>query len=149
MVWEVAENIRCEVHAYTGTNCSGSRKVVDIFPSGREGDVRAEQMRSVELHAPLGVRFILMTRPGPDWEAHPWRAIVMTKAHSIEGDLGKPCIRVPHLELENDPGSWRFDPDFMESYPRAESLKDGSGWTFGRVGALDGQVRGIRIDRVG
>ncbi len=148
MVWEIDDNIRCGVHAYTGTNCSGSRKVVEIFPSGREGDFRAAQMKSLELHAALGTRFILMTAPGPDWEKHPWRAVVMTKGDSFDGDLGKPCVRLPHLEYENPPDSWRYDPDFTASYPRAESLDDGKGWTFGRVGPLEGLVRGIRIDRV-
>mgnify|MGYP006928182262 CR=1 FL=1 len=148
MVWEIEEKIGCEVHAYSGQNCSGNRKVVEIYPSGREGDFRADQMRSLELHAPLGIRFVLMTAPGPGWEKHPWRAIVMTKGDSIDGDLNRPCVRIPHLEVESEPGAWRYDPDFMSSYAKAADLDDGHGWTYGMVGPLEGRIRGIRIDRV-
>ena len=148
MVWEIVDKVRCEVHAYSGQNCSGSRKVVEIWPSSRQGDFRADQMRSVELHAQHRIRFVFMTQPGPDWEKHPWRAVVMTPGHTEDGHLNRPCLRIPHFEVESPFDAWRFDPDFMASYPKAETLADGEGWTFGRVGPLEGHIRGIRIDRV-
>jgi len=147
MLWQIEKGVRCDMVCYGAINLSGKRTQVRVFPGGNHtGDVAAGQLRSMVLRAPYGIRIILISDPGPRWEASPWRCIRMLEDHSLRSEgHGMPGVRIPNIDLLDKHGAKRTD-DFMEtSYPIADRLIDGASWTFGRPGGL--QVKLIRIER--
>ena len=132
---------------YAAINLSGKRTQVRVFPGGNyTGDVPAGQLRSLVIRAPYGTRVILVSDPGPQWEASPWRCIRLLEDHALRSEgHGMPGVRIPHIELLDKPGAKKTD-DFMEtSYPIAQGLARGTMWTFGRPGDL--HVKMIRVER--
>ncbi len=150
MNWVIGKNVRCHLQCYSGSNYSGAKKDVQVFPSGRQGDIESRDLSSMGLVAPMGVRVVLCEAPNEEgWEQRPWRAIVLTESDSfIHSDSGHPAVRIPDIDAIDDIRARRTDPDFAASYDHAETLDAGEGWTFGRAGALKGKVQMIRIDKL-
>ena len=59
-------------------------------------------------------------------------------------------VQIPDLDRMDPPHVRRIiDPDTSHSYPSADSLDDGSGWTFGRSGGIELKcnIKAIRVER--
>ncbi len=150
MEWQIAPKLRADVVGFTGLNLSGERKVVEIYAyGGRQGDF-PEPIRSLILLGPLKTRFVFSAAGLDDeqWEERPWRAFILRKGTSGVSEQGMARIRVPDLDLLTGFDARRTDPDMEESYDFAATLAEGTGWTFGRPGALKGKVRSIRVDKL-
>lgn len=148
MNWVIDKNIRCDLLTYSGTNYSGKTHRVQIFPSGRQGDLSGP-IGSLIWAGPFGLRLTLCTSAAEEgWEAQPWRAIVMVKGNTFRTRDGRHAVRLPDIELLHRADAHRVDPDFEQSYDFAEDLASGKGWSYGRVGPLHDRVQCIRIDRV-
>ena len=157
MRWDIAPGLRAYIVGFTGINFSGQRIVVDIWPHGgrQAGDEELEghRLKSIGLIAPIGTRMILMTAATPsNWEALPWRCIQIVEGKTFEsvqfpGFVG---AQIPDLDFADAPAALRSDPDFQITYPQVETLAEGKGWTFGRVGAmpLKTNIRSIKVDKV-
>lgn len=151
MRWDIAENMRCDLVAFTGVNFSGRRSVVEIFPSGKKGDLEGDAIQSLYIMAPLGTRIVLIASASEsDWEQHTWRAIELRKGSAFKSKQGLPAVRLPDLDLMTKPNAERSDPDREESYPLAATLAEGKDWTYGRVGMQDlkNHIQAIRIEKV-
>ncbi|MFT4974420.1 MAG: hypothetical protein ACI8S6_000302 [Myxococcota bacterium] len=149
MRWVIAKNIRCDVRTFSGLNLSGRSENVQIFPSGRQGELTTP-FRSMSFAGPPGTRLVLCRAIlDEDWMAQAWRAILIKKPHCYRTRDGRLAVNVPDIELLDQPNAQRSDPDFEASYEFAEDVSDGQGWTYGRIGTLHEQVQTIRIDRVG
>ena len=148
MQWQVERGIRCDLVAYAARNLSGKRSPIQWFPAGNSrGDVAPNDLASLVIRAPHGVRVILITEPGPDWKDHPWRCIRMVEGNTVPGaKTGLPGVRLPDLDLLDGFDAKKTDPDLESSYPHADGL-DGDGWTFGRIGRLKKRVQLIRIEK--
>ena len=149
MHWVIAKNVRCTIQAFSGPNFSGYRSEIEIFPSGRQGELDGS-LASLGLVGSTGVRVTLCESPNEeDWESRPWRSFVLTLEHSFETQEGKRAVRVPDIDAVDDIRARRTDPDFVESAPHADSLDTGRGWTYGRTGSVDlkGNVQMIRVDK--
>lgn len=147
ITWVIAKNSRCDLVTFSGVNYSGRESRVQIFPSGRQGDITSP-IRSMIYGAPAGMRLVLCVSPvEAGWMERPWRALVMTPTNSFRTRQGKFAIRVPDIEALDKPDARRTDPDFRASYNFAETLEDGNGWSYGRVGPLHDQIQMIRVDR--
>lgn len=147
MLWQIEKGIRCDIVCYAAPNLNGKRSQIRIFPGGnRQGDVPAESFHSMVIRAPYGIRLVLISDPGPAWEASPWRCIRLLEDHSLRSEgSGMPGVRIPDIRLLDKHGAKKTDT-FMEStYVRVERLADGVDWTFGRTGQL--AVRLIRVER--
>ena len=151
MKWEIAPKLRADLVCYAGINLSGERRVVDIHVvSGRQGaQIPTAELKSLAFIAPLGTRLILKTSDGDDWEEHPWRCIRVMKGSCFRNKNGEYVVRVPDLETLDKPDAQRTDPEHEESYPLVERVKDGTGWTFGRLGDRKGRVTVIAIEKEG
>lgn len=151
MKWELAPKLRADLVCYAGLNMSGERRVVDIHVvGGRQGpDVPTAELKSLAFIAQPGIRLIVKTHDGDDWEAYPWRCIRIVKGQCFRTQDGGYAVRVPDLEFLDKPDARRTDSEFQESYPLVERLADGEGWTFGREGALKGKITTICIEREG
>jgi len=147
MDWEIAPNMRCDLVGYTKPGYAGTRHIVQIFPSGRQGDL-PEQLGSLAFVAPIGSRIVLVTSPATDWTGGPWRAITIVKGKAFRTKDGRPGVRVPDIDLLDAPDAHRTDPDFEQTFDFAESLQAGTSWTFGRAGPLKDRVLRILVDRV-
>lgn len=147
MDWDIAENMRVDIVGYEKHNFSGQRHVVQIFPSGRQGDL-PDNLGSLFVTGPLGVRLVLKTSTVGDWQAAPWRCVQLVAGQVVEGRDGRPAARIPDLDLLDRVDAQRTDPDFEQSYPIAASLAEGRGWTFGRPGRIKDRVVQIRVERV-
>ena len=66
--FEVAPRSRCDLVFYAAPNLTGKRAQVRIFPSGIQGAVHTEDVRSMVIRAPHGTRVLLVARPGPAWQ---------------------------------------------------------------------------------
>ena len=133
---------------YTNTGLAGGKNRVQVFPSGRQGDISIS-FSSLVFAGPPGIRLVLCAAPIElGWEERPWRATIMTKDNSFRLKDGRLAFRLPNLETLDEPNSVRSDPDFECSYDHAETLADGKGWTYGRSGDLNGRVTMMRLDRV-
>lgn len=148
MRWVIDKNIRCDIRTFSGLNLSGHSEGVQIFPSGRQGNLTTP-FRSISIAGPVGTRVVLCRAIlDEDWEQMPWRALMIQKPHCYRTRDGRLALNVPDLELLSAPNAKRTDPDFEESYPFAATLDEGTGWTYGRLGTLHQQVQTIRIDRI-
>lgn len=135
--FQVAPRTRCDLVTYSGVNLTGRRGTVRIWPSGSvQGRVETGDLQSMVIRAPHGTRVILCTHDGPDWEAHPWRCVRLLPGSTVpsESTAGFPGVRLPDLDLQDPPSAKRTQTDMESSYPLADRLADGTGWTFGRVG---------------
>lgn len=146
----IAEKMRADLVAYAAPNLTGKRSAVRIFPSGRQGGMLAEDVRSLVVRAPHGTRVILCTRAGEAWEDWPWRAVRVLPGSCLPPKRpgGLPGVVVPDLDLLDDFGAKRTSPGLQSSYPLVDRLADGTGWTFGRAGlpSLKGHIREIRVE---
>jgi hypothetical protein len=152
--WEVGPMVRCDIIAYSGINYSGKRTQMRIFPTGsQQGGIDGGQMGSALLRAPAGVRMTLKSTPGEAWDREPWRAIEFHKATSIPSSVAKRlrAIRIPDLDYLDHFDAKTTNPTGSSSYPNAESLDAGEGWTYGRQrdGGLKGQIQVISLERQG
>jgi hypothetical protein len=151
MNWIIAPNMRCTLQFFTGINFSGTRTDIEVFPSGKNKELKEDEIQSVAVIAPKGVRIVLSSAPDiPSWEERAWRAIVFTDSDPFKTPEGKLAFRVPDLDHLDAPNARRTDPDFDQGYVQVKTLAEGTGWTFGRVGPapLKGHVQTIRIDRL-
>jgi hypothetical protein len=150
MRWELAPRLRCDVVAFSGLNLSGERRVVEVHPvGGRKGDLVPADLRSLAFVAPVGTRLVLATSEDPDdWEAHPWRAVVVLAGQHDTTREGRAVVRVPDLDWLDAFDARRTDPDFQATFDEATTLAEGRGWTFGRGGVLKGMIRQLRVDRL-
>ena len=149
--WETKGRVRCDIVAYAAKNLSGKRTTMRIFPTGsQQGKIATEELSSMIIRAPFGTRLLLITNPGPDWENYPWRCVRMLDGEAVIPKKGSlPGVRIPDLDLLTPFDAKKISPDYQVSYELVESLKEGSGWTFGRGGGEDikGRVKLIRIER--
>lgn len=149
MRWEVAPKLRFDLVAFAGLNLSGERHVVEFHTmGGRQGDLRTEDLKSLAIIGPVGLRVVLKTSEDPEnWMSHSWRCVRLLAGHTFNTKEGRPCVRIPDLDLLNDFDARRTDPEFEESFLAATSL-DAPGWTFGHQGRLPlkQQIRSIQVD---
>ncbi|MSP55487.1 MAG: hypothetical protein EXR69_07790 [Myxococcales bacterium] len=152
MEWTVAPRMRMDLVCFAGLNLAGERRIVDVHAVGgrQGGDVAPEDLKSLVVLGAVGTRVLLKTAPGDDWEKHPWRAILVTKAHHYRTKEGETGVRVPDLDWFDKPDARRTDTEVQETFPYAETYAEGlaSGeWTFGRPGPLKQKVKAIVIDK--
>ena len=149
MRWEVAPKLRFDLVAFAGLNLSGERHVVEFHTmGGRQGDLQTEDLKSLAIIGPVGLRVVLKTSADPEnWMSHTWRCVRLLAGHTFNTKEGRPCVRVPDLDFLTAFDARRTDPDFEESFEEAASL-DAAGWTFGHQGRLPlkQQVRAIQVD---
>ena len=150
MQWDIIGKVRAQVVTWTGQSFSGVRKDAFISPMGglTDEDRLTSQFQSFAIAAPYGTRVTLITRPGEDWEQHPWRCLHILKPWAFKTPEGKPCLQCPDLDWMHAPNATRVQFDFSESFPQPERFEDGEGWTFGRQGkrSLAGNVHMIRLE---
>ena len=148
MNWVIAKNCRCEMLVYVNPGLAGKKNRVQVFPSGRQGDIKIA-FSSLVFAGPVGTRIVLCAAPLElGWQERPWRACVMQKSNSFTLKDGRLAFRLPNLENLDEPNAVRSDPDFECSYDFAEDLGASDAWSYGRPGDLNGRVSMIRIDRV-
>lgn len=154
MHWDIHGKIRAHIVGFSGVNFSGERWEVDIWPSGVQGDeIDGSRLKSIGIIARYGIRMTLITAASADgWEELPWRAVTILKGHTFEALDGKRVgVQIPDLDRMDPPHVRRvMNPEASSTWPHADSLDDGSGWTFGRNGGigLKCNIRRIRIERV-
>ena len=152
MEWEIAPNCRVDIAFYTGPNFSGHRTVVEVYPSGRKGELpNSTDIQSVVIAGPLGHRVVFKASVSEtDWQEQTWRAIELQKGTAFKNRNGVPMLRVPDLDAQDKPNANRSDPDLEVSYTNVETLDAGTSWTYGRVARLPlkGNLRAIKIDKV-
>lgn len=154
MKWDIAENCRADIVAYSGINYSGDRYQARIFPSGRQGkEIPAAGFKSMAIVAPIGTRVVLMATLQDDWESHTWRCVRIVEGSTFTTNDGRVAVRIPDLDCINKPGAFRSNPEIEESYPLAKTLEAGKdlGWTYGNVGEeeLKRGVVAITVDKLG
>lgn len=153
MRWFVDPGVRCDLVFYAATNLTGKRATLRIFPAGNKqgSDIAPEDLRSMVIRAPLGTRVVLCRGSGPEWEELPWRCIELVRGKVVPPAraTGMPGVRIPDLDLMDAPNAKHVSRDLQASYPRAETLQEGEGWSFGRPGQLKGKVTAIRILKAG
>lgn len=152
MRWEIAQNMRCDLIAFSGINFSGRRTTMQIYPSGKKGELDEGDIGSIVVMAPVGTRVVLCSSISDDWEAHPWRAIEIHKGVAYQGRSAHVLtVRIPDLENLDKVNVERTDPDFAASPPIANTVEEGKGkgWTYGRPGDLKGRIQMIRVEKAG
>lgn len=148
MNWEIESGLRVDLVCYAGRNLSGKRSVVQVFPGGnRKGNVATADLSSMVIRARHGTRIVLITAQGSSWTDLPWRAIRMVEGHTVPSErrLGMPGVRIPDLELLDEPAAKRTNRELEATYPAAEGI-GGESWTYGRIGELKGKVVTIRVE---
>jgi hypothetical protein len=140
--WDIEEGVLAEVRLFTGLNFSGERLHVPIMRGRIQGgpyEIDGARIKSMGVIAPYGTRVVLVSAASPaGWQA-------------FESLSGRPAIQVPDIDVMDAPDAVRTDPDFRSSYPHADDLGLGSGWTYGRttVLPLKGSLRAIKVQRIG
>lgn len=150
MRFEIGPRVRVDLVAYAAPNFSGQRRVLQCFPTGaRKGQLDGTRFRSVVVRALPGTRVVFCASDRDTWDIVTWRAVRILEGHSMPSQQrnGLPGVRIPDLDRLDRFDAKRTDPDFESSYPVAETLDDGEGWTFGRPGQLANRVAMIRIER--
>lgn len=151
MEWYVGPHVKCDMVSYGGVNLTGPRYVVRIFPTGsRKGTFRTHELKSCVILAPVGTRVILATAIGQDgWEDQPWRCVRMLAGQMFKNDEGQMGVRVPDLDWMDPPAAKKVNPDRQEGFPQVKRLADGTGFTFGRSGAvpLKDHIRAIWVEK--
>jgi hypothetical protein len=148
MNWVIDKNSRCEMLVYENTGLAGGKNRVQIFPSGRQGDIKIA-FSSIVFAGPIGTRIVLCASPIElGWQERSWRACIIQKGSCFKLKDGRLAFRIPNLENLDEGNAVRSDPDFECSYDYAEGLDASTAWSYGRPGDLNGRVGMIRIDRV-
>jgi hypothetical protein len=146
--FEIAEKVRCDILAYSGLNCSGQLTLVRVYPDGKhKRDIKVSELSSVMIAGPIGTRIVFATGTGDDWEDQPWRAVRLVKGKSFKARNGKPAVKVMDLDYLDPPKAYRTDTEMQVTFSQVERLEDGDDWTFGRAGAIKGNVRVIYVDK--
>ena len=155
MRWDVVGKLRAHIVGFSGVNFSGERWEVDIFPSGAQPDEEFDgsRLKSIGIIAPYGVRMTLITASSTEgWEELPWRSVTVLKGFTFDAMDGRRVgVQIPDLDRMDPPHHRRVqDPFNVVAYPHAETLADGSGWTFGRSGGigLKCNVKRILVERI-
>lgn len=152
MRWEVAPKLRFDLVAFAGLNLSGERRVVEFHAmGGRQGELTAADLKSCAIVGPVGLRVVFKTSDDPDnWLRHSWRCVRLLAGHTFTTKEGRPCVRIPDLDLLNTFDARRTDPEFEEGYELADSLDGSKAWTFGNVGKLPLKlnVKAIQVDLI-
>jgi hypothetical protein len=150
MRWEIPPKLRFDIVAFAGLNLSGERRVIEVHAlGGRQGDLQPEDLKSVAIIGPVGLRVVFKTSDDPEeWVKQPWRCVRLIAGHTFDTKEGRPCVRIPDLDLLNTFDARRTDPDFEEGFEEAASLADSTAWTFGRSGkvSLKTHIRAISVD---
>ena len=150
MKWEVAPKLRFDLVAFAGLNLSGERRVVEFHAmGGRQGDLAPEDLKSCAIVGPVGLRVVFKTSDDPeDWQRHTWRCFRLLAGKTFQTKEGRPCVRVPDLDLLTAFDARRTDPDFEEGFEEVATLDGSKEWTFGHTGKLPlkGHVRAIQVD---
>lgn len=149
MNWQIEKGVRCDLACYAARNLTGKRHPVRIFPGGnRQGNVPTGDLSSVLIRAPYGTRVIFITNAGPSWQEHPWRCVRLIEGSSLRASgVGLPGVRLPDLDRLDHHGAKTTDRELEVSYPMADTLDAGEGWTFGRIGELKKKVVLIRVEK--
>lgn len=144
---------RCDIVAYKAINLAGKRTTLRVFPTGSiQGKLFTEDIKSMIIRAPYGMRLILCTTNQDDWEEHPYRCITMEKGIVIPptepGSL--PGVRIPDLDFLSPPSTKRESESLQRTYPIIENFADGDGWSFGTVGStkIKDNIKMIIFERV-
>lgn len=148
--WRVGPGVRANLITYGARNLTGKRQVVQLFPQGaRKGTIDGEALSSLVIRATLGTRVILCASQTDAWELAAWRCIRVLEGSSLrsEDKHGLPGVRVPDLAWYDRHNAKRTDPEVQSSFPAVETLAEGEGWTFGRLGRLSNRVSMILVDR--
>ncbi|MEC7987289.1 MAG: hypothetical protein VX278_19115 [Myxococcota bacterium] len=150
---KLAQYTRCDIVAYSGRNFSGKKSILRIFPAGNtQGKLQVEDLASMIIRSPYGMRLILCTNTGNDWIHGTWRCINMLEEHSIPPPEKNtyPGVRIPDLDLFDAPESTRADEELISSYPIVSAVQDGSGWTFGKIAQskLKNNVHLIIVEKI-
>lgn len=152
MQWDIVGKVRAQIVTWSGTSFSGVRKDAYVSPLGGITDDKgvSAHFRSFAIAAPYGTRVTLISRPGPEWEQHPWRCFHVLRPFAFKTPEGKPCLQCPDLEWLHAPNATRIAYDFSESVPQTARFADGTGWTFGLSDktTLSGNVHMIRLEYV-
>ena len=152
--FHVEEFTRCDLVGYSGINMSGKKTAVRVFP-GRSirGVFRSTELRSLVIRASFGTQVILATRQGSDWEIGSWRCVNVIDGFHVPSARasGFPGVRLPDLDLFNNPDAKRIDADLQSTFPKVQSLAEGEGWTYGNIDEdkLKGNVAQIIIRKAG
>ena len=149
----LGKHTRCDIVAYKAINLSGKRTILRVFPTGStKGKIAVEDLKSMIIRAPYGMRLILCTVSADNWEDHPYRCITMIKGSSIPSNEPNslPGVRIADLDYQDQPDCKRLSETLLQSYSLAENFADGSGWSFGRVGTtkLKSNVKMIIFERI-
>lgn len=147
MEWQIAENMRCDMAGYSKPGFAGTRDVVQIFPSGRQGTL-PDTLSSLVLVGPIGTRIVLVTSRLGEYTDAPWRCIQLQKGAAWISKDGRPAVRVPDLDWLDAPDAHRTDAEFEQSYDIAANLEAGKSWTFGMPGPIKERVVLIRVERM-
>ncbi len=152
--WKIDDKVRAEVSFFTGLAFSGNRDNVRIFVGGRKQgkEVDGTRVKSCGIIAPIGTRLVLCASDLDEgWEDEPWRAVVLTAGFTFKMKDGRDAVQLPDLDLMDEPGSKRSDPDFTAGFPQAATLEEGVGWTYGNASfhrPLKCNLRTVRLDLV-
>lgn len=150
VTFKVGPGVRCDIVAYGGRNLNGKRQQAQFHPTGAQrGAIDGTQVSSLVIRALHGTRVILAASDGADWQSAAWRCIRVVPGHTVasENRGGMPGVRIPDVDLLDEPGAKKTDTSFEASYAYVDSLDDGTGWTFGRGGGLKNRIQMIRIER--
>lgn len=153
MRWHIEERVVCELWSFTGINFGGTRRVTRVHAyGGRQGeDLPGDEVKSLGIIAEPGIRVILLTaRTDSNWEALPWRAFQVLEGKVGQIKDGRSALQIPDLDRYDHWDANRSDPDLEAMYPHVDTLADGKGWTFGRVGKtpLKCNIQAIRIEHL-
>jgi len=149
----LGKHTRCDIVAYKAINLSGKRTILRVFPTGSvKGKIAVEDLKSMIIRAPYGMRLILCTVSTDNWEDHPYRCVTMIKGKSIPSlePNALPGIRLADLDYQDKADCKRLSENLLRSYSITESFAEGEGWSFGRVGnpKLKSNVKMIIFERV-
>ena len=152
VVLEIGKHVRCDILTWSGQNFGGKRIGIRIFPTGNiQGKVDSADVCSMVIRAHHGTRLILCTRSEGDFEQAPWRCVRIMPGHTIPSEIknGMPGVRVPDLDLLDEPKCLRTNHALQSSYPLVETFDEGSRWTFGTTGIppIKGHVRRIIVEK--
>jgi len=152
--WEVGEMVRCDIVAYGGRNLSGKKTRMRLFPTGsQQGQILTQDMRSLFIRAPAGIRVTFIASPGEGWENRPWRSVVISKESSFQSAKSKRlrAVYVPDLDCLDEWSAKVTRAEGTSGYAHASSPENGLGWTFGlhQDDGLKGKVELIRVERMG
>ena len=151
IAWDIIGKHRVDIIAWSKPDMVARKSVVQIFPSGQQGELRTADVASMVIRAPLGTRVTLMTDATRERWAHSWRCIRFIAGHVVPSSRrnGLPGVRLPDLDRLDPVGARRTDRDLESSYPLVARPEQGTSWTFGAVGPLPlkGNIIGIRVER--